>query len=58
MSDQILVIVIDPEAKTIQADTIDDNLTSMQQMVGGRIERVMAPSVMRPRSSGSTRRGS
>lgn len=43
MSDQILVIVIDPEAKTIQADTIDDNLTSMQQMVGGNIERVMAP---------------
>jgi len=40
---QILVIVVDPEAKTIEADTIDDNLESMQRMVGGYIERVFAP---------------
>lgn len=37
---QILVIVIDPENKTIEADTIDDNLESMQQMLGGNIQRV------------------
>lgn len=44
MSDkQILVIVIDPENKTIEADTIDDNLESMQRMVGGYIERVHVP---------------
>lgn len=43
MSDkQILVIVVDPAAKSIEADTIDDNLASMQKMVGGNIERVFA----------------
>lgn len=42
-SQQILVIVVDPEAKTIEADTIDDNLESMQRMVGGLIARVDAP---------------
>lgn len=44
MSDkQILVIVIDPEDKTITADTIDDNLASMQEMIGGDIARITAP---------------
>lgn len=43
MSDkQILVIVVDPEARTVTADTIDDNLASMQAMIGGDIERVAA----------------